>query len=45
LPSDLQGIIRFGYKDHAEEVVPRLCRRFKETGFDLQPAQIAAAAQ
>ena len=45
LPSDLQGIIRFGYNDHVKEIVPKLCQRLKEVGFDLQPAQIAAAAQ
>lgn len=45
LPSDLQGIIRFGYNDHVKEVVPKLCQRLKEAGFDLQPSQIAAAAQ
>ena len=38
LPSDLQGIIRFGYNDHVKEVVPKLCQRLKEAGFDLQPA-------
>lgn len=45
LPSDLQGIIRFGYNDHVKEIVPKLCQRLKEAGFDLQPAQIASAAQ
>jgi predicted nucleotide-binding protein len=45
LPSDLQGIIRFGYNDHVKEIVPKLCQRLKEAGFDLQPGQIAAAAQ
>lgn len=45
LPSDLQGIIRFSYNDHVKEIVPKLCQRLKEAGFDLQPAQIAAASQ
>jgi len=45
LPSDLQGIIRFGYNDHIKEIVPKLCQRLKEAGFDLQPGQIADAAQ
>jgi predicted nucleotide-binding protein len=45
IPSDLQGIIRFGYNDHVKEIVPKLCQRLKEAGFDLNPAQIAAAAQ
>jgi|SRR6267143_6850335 len=45
IPSDLQGIIRFGYNDHVKEIVPKLCQRLKEAGFDLNPGQIAAAAQ
>ncbi len=45
IPSDLSGIIHFGYNDHIREIVPKLCQRLKEVGFDLQPAQIAAAAQ
>lgn len=45
IPSDLSGIIHFGYNDHVREIVPKLCQRLKEAGFDLQPAQIAAAAQ
>lgn len=45
IPSDLQGIIRFNYNDHVREVVPKLCQRLKEAGFDLSPSQIAAAAQ
>src|SRR6185295_18656198 len=45
LPSDLQGIIRYGYNDHVKEIVPKLCQRLKETGFNIGPGQIAAAAQ
>jgi predicted nucleotide-binding protein len=45
IPSDLQGIIRFGYNDHVREIVPKLCQRLKEAGFDLQPDQIAAASR
>ena len=45
IPSDLQGIIRFGYNDHIKEIVPKLCQRLKEAGFNLEPHQIAAAAQ
>lgn len=45
IPSDLQGIIRFGYNDHVREIVPKLCQRLKEAGFDLSPSQIVAAAQ
>jgi predicted nucleotide-binding protein len=45
IPSDLQGIIRYGYNDHVKEIVPKLCQRLKETGFDIEPGQIATAAQ
>ncbi len=45
MPSDLQGIIHFGYNDHVREIVPKLCQRLKESGFDLSPQQIANAAQ
>lgn len=45
IPSDLQGIIRFNYNDHIREIVPKLCQRLKEVGFDLNPGQIAAASQ
>ena len=45
MPSDLQGIIHLAYNDHVKEIVPKLCQRLKEVGFDLEPNQIAAAAQ
>ena len=45
IPSDLQGIIRFGYNEHVREIVPKLCQRLKEAGFDIQPGQIAIASQ
>jgi predicted nucleotide-binding protein len=45
MPSDLQGIIHLGYNDHVKEIIPKLCQRLKEVGFDLEPSQIAAAAQ
>lgn len=45
IPSDLQGIIRYHYNDHVKEIVPKLCQCLKEAGFDLEPGQIAAAAQ
>jgi predicted nucleotide-binding protein len=45
MPSDLQGIIHLGYNDHVKEIIPKLCQRLKEAGFDLNPTQIAAAAQ
>ncbi len=45
MPSDLQGIIHLAYNDHVKEIVPKLCQRLKEAGFDLEPNQIATAAQ
>jgi predicted nucleotide-binding protein len=45
LPSDLQGIIQFRYNDHIREIVPKLCQRLREAGFDVDPSQIASAAQ
>ncbi len=43
LPSDLQGIIRMGYNDHIREVIPKLCQRLKEVGFDIDATTISAA--
>jgi len=45
IPSDLQGIITFRYNEHIKEIVPKLCQRLKEAGFELEPSHIAAAAQ
>lgn len=45
IPSDLQGIIRLGYNDHIREVVPKLCQRLRDSGFDIDPNKMAAAAQ
>ena len=45
MPSDLQGIIHLAYNDHVKEIIPKLCQRLKEVGFDLEANQIAAAAQ
>lgn len=45
IPSDLQGIIRLEYKEHVKEIVPKLCQRLEEAGFELDPGQVAAAAQ
>jgi predicted nucleotide-binding protein len=45
MPTDLQGIIYFGYNDHIRQIVPKLCERLREAGFELTPAQIAAASQ
>ena len=45
IPSDLQGIIRLGYNEHIREIVPKLCQRLKETGFEVDSDKIAAAIQ
>ena len=45
MPSDLQGIIHLAYNDHVKEIIPKLCQRLKEAGFDIDPNQIAAATQ
>ena len=44
LPSDLQGIIHFGYNKHIKEVVNKLCKRLRECGFDLDPDMISEAS-
>jgi predicted nucleotide-binding protein len=44
VPSDLQGIIHFGYNDHIREIVPKLCQRLKEAGFNIDANAISAAA-
>jgi predicted nucleotide-binding protein len=45
MPSDLQGVIHLGYNEHVKEIIPKLCQRLKEAGFNLETSQIAAAAQ
>jgi len=45
IPSDLEGIIRFEYSNHVKEIVPKLCQRLNEAGFNFNPDQVAAAAQ
>lgn len=45
MPSDLQGIIHLAYNDHVKEIVPKLCDRLKEVGYDFEPNQITAAVQ
>jgi predicted nucleotide-binding protein len=44
LPSDLQGIIHFGYNKHVNEIMPKLCKRFQEAGFGLDPEKITQFA-
>lgn len=44
-PSDLQGIIHFGYNDHIKEIIPKLCQLLQEAGFRIDPNKVAAAAQ
>lgn len=43
LPSDLQGIIRFGFNDHVREVIPKLCTRLQEAGIEIDSAKISEA--
>jgi predicted nucleotide-binding protein len=45
MPSDLDGIIRFGFNNHIREIVPKLCQRLNELGFDVTPQQVAEASQ
>ena len=45
IPSDLQGIIRFGYNEKIKEIVPKLCQRLREAGFELDANAIAHASQ
>lgn len=40
LPSDLQGIIHYGYNNHVKEIIPKLCKRFQEAGFELDTEKI-----
>lgn len=44
IPSDLEGIIRFGYNDHVREIVPKICQRLKEAGFAIDASAISAAS-
>lgn len=44
LPSDLQGLIRLGYNDHVREIVPKLCDRLREAGFELDPKAVSHAS-
>ena len=45
LPSDLDGIIWFGFNNDIKEIVPKLSQRLNELGFDVNPQQIAEASQ
>lgn len=45
MPSDLQGIIHLAYNDHVKEIIPKLCERLREAGYDISAQQIAAATQ
>jgi predicted nucleotide-binding protein len=45
MPSDLQGVIHLAYNDHVKEIIPKLCQRLKEAGFEIDSSQIAAATQ
>jgi len=43
IPSDLQGIIWYGFNDHIREVIPKLCTRLREVGIEIDTAKISAA--
>ena len=45
IPSDLEGIIRYGYNEHIKEIIPKLCKRLKEVGFELDSDKIMQATQ
>ena len=45
IPSDLNGIIQLRYNNHVREIIPKLCQRLQESGFDLETDKIATAAQ
>lgn len=45
LPSDLNGIIYLGYNEHVREIIPKLCQRLKESGFEMDSGLIASATQ
>ncbi len=44
IPSDLQGIIRLSYNDHIRQVVPKLCQRLREAGFDIDAGKVSDAS-
>jgi len=43
MPSDLQGIIWYGFNEHIREVIPKLCTRLREVGIEIETAKISAA--
>lgn len=43
LPSDLQGIIRFGFNDHIREVLPKLVARLKEAKINVNENKLSEA--
>lgn len=45
LPSDAHGVIYLHVNDHVKQVVPKLCERLQEAGFEFTPQQISRAAQ
>ncbi len=45
LPSDLEGIIRYGYNEHIKEIIPKLCKRLQEVGFNLSTDKLMNASQ
>lgn len=45
MPSDLQGIIWYGFKEHIREVIPKLCTRLREVGIEIETAKVSAACE
>lgn len=45
LPSDLSGVIQLRYNNHVREIIPKLCQRLQESGFELDTNKIASATQ
>ncbi len=45
IPSDISGFIHFSYNQYVKEIVPKLCQRLKDAGFDIDSNRIADATQ
>lgn len=43
LPSDLSGVIHYGFNDHIREVLPKLVTRLKEVGINVDDRKLAEA--
>jgi predicted nucleotide-binding protein len=43
IPSDLQGVIYFGFNEHVREVLPKLVNRLREAGINVDERKLAGA--